>query len=385
LRTFVGGRLKSNTQLTGFLPATSQVDSTQINAVGQFIAGDDRINENPALTVLHNVFLMEHNRIANLMRNLRPAWSDEIIYQETRRLVIAELQQVTYDQYLPIILGAPTMQQYNLLLGNEYTAYNPSKDPAIINSFATAAYRFGHSLINGLIRLVANRNNVGSYLVRDNFGQSGQFTQNNGQGYDWILGGLMTQNSQQFDPFVSVDVTNFLFKAPTAQFGADLAARNIQRGRDHGLPGYNYFRGLCGLSQITSMATPPPEVRADAWQRVQQLYATPNDIDLFTGGLIENPVPGGLSGPTFNCIKGIQFDRLKSGDRMFFTHGTQVGTFTPVQVRQIRARTLGDIICENSQQVETTRNVFLIPSSSNPWVPCNDPTRARLNIADFVF
>lgn len=62
-------------------------------------------------------------------------------------------------------------------------------------------------------------------------------------------------------------------------------------------------------------------------------------------------------------LQGIQFDRLKSGDRMFFTHGNQVGTFTPVQVRQIRARTLGDIICENSQQVETTRNVFLIPSS----------------------
>jgi len=221
-------------------------------------------------------------------------------------------------------------------------------------------------------------------LVRDNFGQSTQFTQSNGQGYDWILGGLMMQNSQNFDPFVTADVTNFLFRVPGRDFGADLAARNIQRGRDHGLPGYNQYRALCSMSRITSMASPPPEVRPDAWQRVQSLYTSPDDIDLFTGGLIEYPVQGGLSGPTFNCIKALQFARLKRGDRFFFTHGNQVGTFTPTQVRQLRARTLGDIICENSQQTETTSNVFLIPSSSNPWVACNDPSRARLNIADFV-
>ena len=246
---------------------------------------------------------MEHNRIATQIRNVRPSWSDEQIYQETRRIVAAELQQVTYDQYLPVVLGPNAMQQYSLYLGNEYTNYDSNVDPTIVNSFATAAYRFGHTLVNGLMRLVSNRRPVGQFLIRDNFGQSTQFTQSNGQGYDWILGGLMTQNSQSFDPFVSADLTNFLLRSPGRDFGGDLVARNIQRGRDHGLPGYNYYRGLCGLSRITSMASPPPEVRADAWPRVRSLYTRPDDIDLFTGSLIEVPVPGGMSGPTFNCIK----------------------------------------------------------------------------------
>ena len=39
----------------------------------------------------------------------------------------------------------------------------------------------------------------------------------------------MTQNSQQFDPFVTADMTNFLFKQQNADFGSDLVARNIQR------------------------------------------------------------------------------------------------------------------------------------------------------------
>jgi len=333
---------------------------------------------------MHNLFLMEHNRIAGLIRTLRPAFSDEQIFQETRRIIGAELQQITYNEYLPIILGQQAMNSFSLNLGTTYSAYNPNTDPTIFNSFATAAYRFGHSLVNGLIRLVSNGNVIGSYLLRDNYGQSQQITQSNGQGYDWILGGLMTQNSQEFDPFVTEDMTNFLFKPPNQNFGSDLVARNIQRGRDHGLPGYNAFRSWCGLPTITSFASRPAEVRADAWSRIQSLYATPNDIDLFTGGLIETPVSGGLSGPTFNCLKANQFQRLKFGDRFFFTHGSQVNTFGTAAIQQLRARTLGDIICDNSQTNPVLRNVFLVQSASNPMINCNDASRTKLNMANFV-
>jgi len=53
-------------------------------------------------------------------------------------------------------------------------------------------------------------------------------TQLNGQGYDMIMRGLMLQNAPQMDRFITTGVTQFLFKTPTARFGSDLVARNIQ-------------------------------------------------------------------------------------------------------------------------------------------------------------
>jgi len=196
----------------------------------------------------------------------------------------------------------------------------------------------------------------------------------------------MTQNSQAFDPFVTVDMSDFLFKTQGATFGSDLIARNIQRGRDHGLPSYYRFRQWCGLSSVSSnQFVKPPEVRQDAWTQLVNSgrYQRPEDIDLFTGGLLENPVAGGLSGPTFNCIKSNQFARTKFGDRFFFTHSGTTNTFGTAQIQALRARTLGDIICQNSQLSQTTRNVFLIPSSSNAWVQCNSASR-NLNLDLFL-
>ncbi|KAL3202112.1 hypothetical protein MRX96_042685 [Rhipicephalus microplus] len=76
-----------------------------------------------------------------------------------------------------------------------------------------------------------------------------------------------------------------------------------------------------------------------------------NDIDLFTGGVSEYSLPGGVVGPTFGCILGIQFWRLKYGDRFYFEHGGQAGSFTPGHER-------------------AQREVLRTVSESNPEVPC---------------
>ena len=74
--------------------------------------------------------------------------------------------------------------------------------------------------------------------------------------------------------------------------GYDLLAINTQRGRDHGLGGYNAYRSFFGLQRISSMDTRPDEIAAEAWQAFQLVYRDPDDIDLFAGGLSETPMPG---------------------------------------------------------------------------------------------
>lgn len=60
---------------------------------------------------MQTLFLRYHNYIAFKLSTLNPYWSDEILYQESRRIVIATIQRITYKDFLPIIIG-----MFNLLI-----------------------------------------------------------------------------------------------------------------------------------------------------------------------------------------------------------------------------------------------------------------------------
>lgn len=352
-----------------------------------FTAGDGRARENPGLTALHTLFLREHNRIANEVFVRRPFLSHSEIYEIARKILGAEMQNIVYGQYLELVLGPTAMQQLGLRIQKDangnviQSVYDQTVDPSIRNSFATAAYRFGHSMIVKNIISITSRSFVAdSFQLSLNFFKDDKYVVNNGQGAEMLLYGMQNQPAETSDAFITDELTNFLFRGDGATFGSDLAARNIQRGRDHGIPGYNAWRAFCGLPQACSWNQRPAEFDSTVWNKFSQLYNHPNDIDLFSAGIAELPVSGGLTGPTFNCIKARQFDALKRGDRFFFTHaGTAPWNFNPAQISHLARRNLGDIICDNTELPETRLNVF---DATSPWRPCSQ--RVPLNIDLFL-
>ena len=104
------------------------------------------------MLTMHALFMLEHNRIArqlhlqpvmqSYLENLPIAEQDEVVYQETRRLLAATHQAIVYKEFLPAVLGPDNMKKYELELkeGSE-SKYNPNLDPTIMNEFATFAFR----------------------------------------------------------------------------------------------------------------------------------------------------------------------------------------------------------------------------------------------------
>ena len=107
---------------------------------GCFRAGDVRANEHVALASMHTMWVREHNRLASELKRLNKQWDEERVFQEARKIVVAQIQHITYTEFLPKILG------YRGL--NEYQGYDPSIDASVSNVFAAAAFRFGHTLVS---------------------------------------------------------------------------------------------------------------------------------------------------------------------------------------------------------------------------------------------
>ncbi len=350
LRTHSGGRMKTSAgnMLPYNNPATfptgtvTMANDAHIVPDDQlFATGDVRGNENIELTGLHTLFIREHNRIANAIHQAHPTWSDEVIYQQARAWVIAELEAITYNQWLPTLLGPGGLQPYQ--------GYKPWVNPGISNEFSTAGFRLGHSMLGDDVEFVGNT----GLEVADPVALSEAFFNPPllaANGIDSVLKYLASDPASEIDSTVVNSVRNFLFGPPGAG-GLDLASLNIQRGRDHGLADYNSARVAYGLPAVTSFA----QITSDAAlrQKLQDLYGTVNNIDLWVGMLAENHVPGSNTGPLVARILVDQFSRLRDGDSFWYER-----TYSGATLQQLRSTTLADVMRRNTSLTILQNNVF---------------------------
>lgn len=345
LRTFRNGLLKTSDGNmlplnTNGLPNQNDAHIAPDNEL--FLAGDVRSNENVELTSMHTLFLREHNRIASALHRQDKSLSDEQLYQRARRIVGAEIQAITYNEFLPALLGSGAV--------GSYRGYDDDVNPGIANEFSTAAYRLGHSMLAPDVQFISNDGED----VREEMPLAEAFFNPDvvkENGIDPILKYLASDRAQEIDNQIVDGLRNFLF-GPSGAGGMDLASLNIQRGRDHGLADYNSTRAAYGLPRVTrfSQITSDTELQA----KLRSLYGSVDNIDLWVGGLAENHAPGASVGPLFKAIVADQFERLRDGDRFWYER-----TLTGNDLKSVKATRLSDVIARNSGIDNLQGNVFV--------------------------
>ncbi|MEQ8791865.1 MAG: peroxidase family protein [Pirellulaceae bacterium] len=349
LRALEGGRLK--TSVGDFLPYNTaglhNAAPPPLAPDDYFLAGDIRANEQPGLTALHTLFVREHNRLAGEIaasefagEDLSDSAIDEEIYQRARAIVGAQLQVVTYYEFLPALMGPANL--------DSYAGYDSTVNPGVANIFSAALYRVGHTMLpNELLRLDDAGNPVAPPIALGDAFFIPSLTTSGG--IEPFLKGLSVQAIQEIDAHVVDGVRNLLFDPP-AQF--DLAAINIQRGRDHGLPDYNQTRVDFGLDEQTGFWQITSD--RDTRRALRDVYQGDIDnIDVWVGGISEDHLPGGSLGELMHTVLSDQFGRSRDGDRFYFEN-----YFSGAELNEILNTRLSDIVRRNTDLVDVQDELF---------------------------
>ncbi|KAK1154368.1 myeloperoxidase-like [Acipenser oxyrinchus oxyrinchus] len=346
----------------------SATSDQSLREVECFHAGDARANENIGLTAIHTLFVREHNRLARRLKKLNPHWNGEILFQEARKIMGAYHQILIYREYLPRIVGREAVDTYL----KTYSGYDESVDPGVANVFSTAAFRFAHLTIQPfMFRLnetFQEHPEYPSVLLHKAFFTPWRLVFEGG--VDPILRGLIGKpaklNTQ--DKMMHEELRERLFKL-TSHLALDLGSLNIQRSRDHGLPGYNDWRRFCGLSEPKTV----DELAAVLNNRnlavkLLRLYGSPDNIDIWMGGISEPFASNTRVGPLFACLIATQFQKIRNGDRFWWENS---GTFTESQRNSLRTVSLSRIICDNTKIQEVPENAFQYRPYSQGYTRCS--------------
>ncbi|XP_069018977.1 eosinophil peroxidase [Embiotoca jacksoni] len=348
------------------------------NATSCFRAGDSRANEHLGLIALHTLFLREHNRLVKELHLLNLHWSPDTLYQEARKIIGAVHQILTWDHYLPRVLGESTTSR----LVPPYQGYDQDADPSIANIFATAAFRFAHVTVQPVVNRLGPGYTTDSQYpplpLHHSLFASWRVVQEGG--IDPVLRGLLLSPAKLQTPgqMMVEELTERLFQAQGGM-PLDLGALNLQRGRDHGLPGYNSWRRFCGLS-VPNTTSELANVLSNfsLAHKFQLLYGTPHNIDVWMGAISEPALPGGRVGPLLSCLLARQFRALRDGDRFWWE---REGVFTSDQRRNLHTVSLSRIICDNSHIIHVPADPFSRTESPEDMLACSHPLIPHLDLS----
>ena len=338
--------------------AMESVPGFQVSSLlDHYIAGDGRVNENIALTPIQNIWHREHNYWVEKLGRENPGWDQQKVFESAKIIVDGEYQRVVFDEFSAIMSNEiPPQGRHG------FSGYNPNINAGVSAEFAGAIFRVGHSQINETIPVVQADGTVKQVSLVDAFLNPTLFA---ASGSDAIIKGSSQVLHQRIDEQIVNAVRNQLLGQPT-----DLAAINIARGREMGLPSLNELRRQLfengsvlginssdfGISAKGNSQLKPYSGWADfaanlrdpsLVEEFKKVYgyndADVNKVDLWIGGLAEKPQIGQM-GRTFGFIFREQLDRLQDGDAYYYKlrlDGTNL-------LEQIEEQSFSDIIMRNT-------------------------------------
>lgn len=324
LRLFDGsGRLKTSSSVHGSLLPYNHAGfknaspSPKDDPSSYFLSGDIRVNEHAFLTALHTLFVREHNRLCLELPARFPmlVGDDEATYQMARKIVGAIIQTITYNEYLPLLLGEGAIPLYK--------GYRAEVNPSISHVFAVVSYRLGHSMVSSSLRLGRSKHTYPLHKACFNPRMLHHM------GIDLLLEGRFNQRMKPLNTQISNDVRNYVlnYAGDGAQSFLDFAALNIQRGRDHGIPDYNTVREAYGLTRIADFSDISVDHKIQ--DNLEKLYQSVDNIDPWVGALAEDSIAGSQVGALNYTVLKDQFTRLRDGDRFWYENDPMLKEMKP--------------------------------------------------------
>jgi len=241
-------------KLIGFNSPDGEFGYPPTDESGEYIIGITASTRNAFTDMFVTIFLREHNRLCDQFFSIHGStWDDERYFQEARKWVIAYIQKITYYEYLGTALGSPLPL---------YTAYRPEIRPIIDTFFGSVTFRYGHSEVSDFYHIYNEQGDLVTILSLHDLKRLNLLTD---FGVPSLALSLALQLQEEVDIYFSEFMRKYFLKPfdpnPTAKV-MDIAALDIVRSRDHGIPSYNDAREAFGLPRKMSFAdiSSDPEV-----------------------------------------------------------------------------------------------------------------------------
>ncbi|XP_071352391.1 dual oxidase 1 isoform X2 [Trachinotus anak] len=388
LRSFSGGLLTSGSEWNmprqggghNLMWSAADPSTGEHGPQGLYELGNAWANENMFTAAEGIIWFRYHNYVASKLHEEHPEWSDEKLFQNARKNVVATFQNIALYEWLPGYLGGRKLPPY--------PGYQKFVDPGISPEFQAAAIRFGITMAPPGVymrnrtchfREIINIDGSLSPAMRlcNSFWKRQSPNMKTSQDVDDLLMGMASQIAEREDHIVVEDLRDYMY-GPLRFTRTDLMAMTIQRGRDFGLRSYTEVRKALDLPSVKTFEDINPALNSTKPQllhNVAELYnGDISKLELFPGGLLESL---GGPGPVFSAIILDQFERIRNGDRFWFENKLN-GLFTDEEIQTIRNMTFFDVLIAvtSAEATDIQNNVFFWKDGD----PCPQPTQLNASM-----
>ncbi|XP_045497152.1 heme peroxidase 2 [Colias croceus] len=269
------------------------------------LASCRKCNDGSPTAPLYKALLSEHNRIAGELYSLNPFWEDNALFLESRRALAAVIQHITYNEFLPVLLGEVGMAKAELKLSSL-----------------------------GFWRGYSSANRAGTYAEILSIAPI----------FDAMMNEKLVNTTISLKDLAQASAHSVSRLTASAQW-------DLNRNRDHGIPSYLRALRMCepmvtvksyGDFEKLGFSRSQQEMMAD-------MYRNAEDVELLVGGAMEKPATGAVIGSTLACVLALQFANLKKSDRFWYENDIPPSSFSPEQLGAIRKVSLAGLLCANDE------------------------------------